>query len=134
LQKYAIFSSNLAGALPPAQQGVFLGWNYSNANAEACLVFNGSSAGLVIVDTYGQTWKERMRITSAGNVGIGLTNPQVALAVNGQIASIAAAANIDGSVPAVTGSLYAIATSNTQLTFRMRGSDGTWRQATLTLA
>ena len=77
---------------------------------------------------------ERMRITSGGNVGIGLTNPQVSLAVNGQITSVAAVGNIDGFVPAVTGSLYAIATSNTQLTFRMRGSDGTWRQATLTLA
>lgn len=74
-QKWAVFASNVAATLPPNINGVFLGWNYSGGGAEACLAFNGGTAGLVIADTTGSIWRQRVIITAAGQVGINQPNP-----------------------------------------------------------
>lgn len=72
----------------------------------------------------------RMTVLSAGNVGIGETSPDYKLDVNGTFGF-----SPGGSVtPVDNGDVVIEATNNTTLTFKLKGSDGVVRTATLTLA
>jgi hypothetical protein len=75
-QKWVCFGSNVGTVLPPNQSGIFFGANYSGGLSETNLAYNGSTTGLVIADTYGNTWKERMRITGTGYLGFWTSAPQ----------------------------------------------------------
>lgn len=66
----------------------------------------------------------------AGSVGIGETSPDYKLDVNGTF-GFAPGASV---TPVDNGDVVIEATNNTTLTFKLRGSDGVVRSATLTLA
>jgi hypothetical protein len=83
-QKWAAFCPNIGAVMPPNNNGVYLGWNYSGGAAEAVIAFNGGPSGLVLADTTGSTYKERLRVTAGGNVGIGGV-PGYKLDVNGDV-------------------------------------------------
>jgi hypothetical protein len=73
---------------------------------------------------------ERIRITSAGDVGIGETAPDYKLDVNGSF-GFTPGASVD---PADNGDVVFQLTSNTSLTIKAKGSDGIVRSVSLTLA
>ena len=77
---------------------------------------------------------ERLRITSAGNVGVGTAAPKALLHVAGGIYQTVFPDTTSDANLSVTGALYTYAPNNTSLIFRMRGADGVWRQGTLTLS
>jgi hypothetical protein len=72
---YNYFSSNSQAATLTNVQGLAIGWNRSNGGGETILVYNrgaGSTGGLAFSNNDGGTYNERMRLTSGGNVGIGV--------------------------------------------------------------
>jgi hypothetical protein len=73
---------------------------------------------------------ERIRITSAGDVGIGETVPDYKLDVNGTFGFTPGAS----VTPVDNGDVVFELTSNTTLTIKAKGSDGTVRSVALTLA
>jgi hypothetical protein len=80
-QKYFAFTGNTGSggsANPSSSSGLFLGWNRSNGEGESNIVYGigaGASPALQFASWNGTTYTERMRITSAGDVGIGTTAP-----------------------------------------------------------
>lgn len=73
---------------------------------------------------------EKMRLTSAGYLGIGETAPDYKLDVNGTIGFTPGSS----VTPVDNGDVVVEATNNTTLTFKLKGSDGTIRSGTLTLS
>lgn len=76
------------------------------------------------------TGQERMRITQAGNVGIGESAPDYKLDVNGSFGFTPGSS----VTPVDNGDVVIEATDNTTLTFKLKGSDGTVRSGTITLS
>lgn len=72
----------------------------------------------------------RATIDESGNVGINESAPDYKLDVNGSF-GFAPGSSV---TPADNGDVVIEATNNTTLTFKLKGSDGTVRSATLTLA
>jgi hypothetical protein len=73
---------------------------------------------------------DRMRIDTAGNVGIGETAPDYKLDVNGTFGFTPGAS----VTPVDNGDVVFELTNNTTLTIKARGSDGVVRSGTITLA
>ena len=73
---------------------------------------------------------ERMRISSAGDVGINETAPDYKLDVNGTFGFTPGAS----VTPVDNGDVVFEATNNTTFTVKLKGSDGTVRTGTITLA
>ena len=73
---------------------------------------------------------ERVRITSAGNVGIGEIMPDYKLDINGSLGFTPGSS----VTPVDNGDVVIEATNNTTLTLKLKGSDGVVRSGTITLA
>jgi hypothetical protein len=73
---------------------------------------------------------EKMRITNAGDIGVNETAPNYKLDVNGTFGFTPGTS----VTPADNGDVVVEATNNTTLTFKLKGSDGTVRSGTITLA
>ena len=73
------FGSDISNP-PAAGIGAYISAVSEDASPDTALTFGTRSAALLAVDA-----NERMRITSAGNVGIGITAPLVSLDVSGSI-------------------------------------------------
>ena len=77
--EYSYFTSNIAGVTPHSTtQGIALGWNKSGGAGESIIAHNkggGSGGGLVFANNDGGVYREDMRISSAGSVGIGTSTP-----------------------------------------------------------
>jgi hypothetical protein len=73
------FGNNLAGSVaPPENYGLTFGYNYTNGNGEANIVYGtgtGSGPGLVFASYDGTTYANRMLLDGSGRVGIGSNNP-----------------------------------------------------------
>ena len=149
-ERFRVDSTGLGiGASPTAKLDVFV--------ASGGLVFHGSNSsdggrglfmsvansgvgvGTGMLSTDGGSYSlllgvngsEKMRIDSSGNVGVGVTPSLEKLQVNGGIVLSPPATP---ATLATNGQLTVNATSNTNLRFSYRGSDGTTRVANLTLA
>ena len=96
----------------------------SNTNFQ---INNESAAGSI---AFSVNASERMRITSAGNVGINESSPDYRLDVNGAIGFTPGAS----VTPVDNGDVVFELTNNTTLTIKAKGSDGVVRSATITLA
>jgi hypothetical protein len=86
---YNYFSSNSQAATLADVQGLAIGWNRSNGGGETILVYNrgaGSTGGLAFSNNDSGTYNERMRLTSAGSLGILTTTIGSTLQVNGNAA------------------------------------------------
>ena len=74
---YVHFANNVGSTTLTNDKGLAFGWNKSNAGGESIIIANqgpGSTGGLVFAtNTSGGSYAERMRINSAGNVGINNT-------------------------------------------------------------
>lgn len=92
-----------------------VGTNYASAQADLTLFTSGL---------------ERVRVTNAGNVGINTTAPDYRLDVNGSFGFTPGTS----VTPVANGDVVIEATNNTTLTFKLKGSDGTVRTGTITLA
>jgi len=95
-QKWAAFCPNIGGIMPPNANGIYAGWNWSSGGAEAVIAFNGGPSGLVLADTTGSTWKERLRILANGNFGIAVSSPNYKLDVGGDV-NCAGAFRVNGA-------------------------------------
>ena len=101
--------------------GTYIGWNMLNGGAETDIVnFNSGSysGGFAFYNTTGTTFSSSspllMRITAAGNVGIGTTNPQTILSTGTTVSNIKLALYDDG---ATSTNLYGIGAANNAITF-----------------
>jgi hypothetical protein len=146
--------NNNTGAIATAAGNAILYFN--EVTKETRLVSQYSSGGFVTI-CVGSVANERARIDSSGYFGIGCTpsaklhvvDTSEQLRIGYDAANYASmTVNSTGQLkfsapltwrppasitPAVNGDLTVEATSNTQLTFRLKGSDGTVRSASLTL-
>ena len=100
--------------------GTYIGWNMLNGGAETDIVnFNSGSysGGFAFYNTTGSTFSSSspllMRITAAGNVGIGTTNPQTILSTGSTISNIKLALYDDGT----SANFYGIGAINNAITF-----------------
>jgi hypothetical protein len=130
--------------------GVAFSWNRSNGSAEMNIVNQYDNASLSfefaqktgastasVLYSFGLTghlWyisgAEKMRIDSAGDVGINESDPDYKLDVNGTFGFTPGAS----VTPVDNGDVVFEATNNTTLTVKLKGSDGTVRTGTITLA
>jgi len=130
--------------------GAAFSWNRSNGSAEmnivnqydnAALSFEfaqktGASTASVLYSfgTSSHQWyvsgAEKMRIDSAGDVGINESDPDYKLDVNGTFGFTPGAS----VTPVDNGDVVFEATNNTTFTVKLKGSDGTVRTGTITLA
>jgi hypothetical protein len=130
--------------------GAAFSWNRSNGSAEmnivnqydnAALSFEfaqktGASTASVLYSfgTSSHQWyvsgAEKMRIDSAGDVGINESDPDYRLDVNGTFGFTPGAS----VTPVDNGDVVFEATNNTTFTVKLKGSDGTVRTGTITLA
>jgi hypothetical protein len=147
--------NNNTGAIATAAAGNAILY-FNEVTKETRLVSQYSSGGFVTI-CVGSVANERVRIDSSGYFGIGCTpsaklhvvDTSEQLRIGYDAANYASmTVNSTGQLkfsapltwrppasitPAVNGDLTVEATSNTQLTFRLKGSDGTVRSASLTL-
>jgi hypothetical protein len=79
--------------------------------------------------TFSTVATERLRITSAGDVGINETAPDYKLDVNGTFGFTPG----DSVTPADNGDVVFELTNNTTLTVKAKGSDGVVRSGTILL-
>ncbi len=93
-------------------------------------VANGTYISFETTPIGSTTRSEVMRIDNAGNMGIGESAPDYKLDVNGTFGFTPGAS----VTPADNGDVVIEATNNTTLTFKLKGSDGTVRSGTITLA
>lgn len=91
---------------------------------------SGNYADLRFFTAASDTPVERLRIAYAGNVGIGETEPDYKLDVNGTFGFTPGAS----VTPVDNGDVVFEATNNTTFTVKLKGSDGTVRTGTITLA
>jgi len=96
------------------------------------MIFRWAAAGLFLLDNYAQdlTINQQHIFKSSGKVGINETDPDYKLDVNGTFGFTPGSS----VTPADNGDVVIEATNNTTLTFKLKGSDGTVRTATLTLS
>lgn len=91
---------------------------------------DGGGTGKYVASIRNQAGTEIIRVLPASRVGIGTTAADYALEVVGTV-GFAPGASV---TPAKNGDVVIEATNNTTLTFKLKGSDGVVRSATLTLA
>jgi hypothetical protein len=100
-------------------------WFGARNNENTGVIGSRTASGNIAFETYSGSWGERMRITSAGNVGIGTTSPSQPLTVAG-IARFENFVEFGGSIstPATAAAIYRPADNNlafsTASTERMR--------------
>jgi hypothetical protein len=104
-----------------------IGYDFINIGYSHGISFHTFAGSVTAGDTASS---ERMRITTAGNVGIGETAPDYKLDVNGTFGFTPGAS----VTPAANGDVVFELTNNTTLTVKAKGSDGTVRSGTVTLA
>jgi hypothetical protein len=83
---YVSGNAGAGGSTNPAYlQGMNFSWNKSNGGGESLITYTGAGGGSNIRFGIGywnnSTYSEQLSITSGGNVGIGITNPQADLHV-----------------------------------------------------
>jgi len=80
------------GSATSAYNGITFG---NNSNAEGFIGFVQNSSGYndFVIQSYAGSYSEKLRVTSAGNVGIGTTSPAQALSVVGNIIADGSAAS-----------------------------------------
>jgi hypothetical protein len=110
------FSGNVGGI------GIYAAENFTGTNNGTYVAFATTAIGAT-----GRT--ERVRISSAGNVGIGETAPDYKLDVNGTFGFTPGAS----VTPVDNGDVVFELTSNTTLTVKAKGSDGVVRSGTIVL-
>lgn len=113
----------------------YVSGNWTARATAATLLSIGAGAFIIYGDTGltdGNTYSptERMRVNTNGRVGINETSPDYQLDVNGTFGFTPGTS----VTPVDNGDVVIEATDNTTLTFKLKGSDGTIRTATLTLA
>jgi len=89
-----------------------------------------TTGDLVLYTSNAGSESEKMRVQYNGNVGINETAPDYKLDVNGSFGFTPGTS----VTPVDNGDVVIEATNDTTLTFKLKGSDGTIRTATLTLA
>ena len=106
------------------------------ASANRYITLTGSNGGAPVIGTsagdlaFSPAGSERLRIDASGNVGIGETAPDYKLDVNGTL-GFAPGSSV---TPVDNGDVVFELTNNTTLTIKAKGSDGTVRSGTVTLA
>jgi len=87
-QKYLSVTTNVGAggaANPSVSNALHLGWNRSNGDGESNIIYGtglGGGPGLEIASWDGTTYTSRVKVNSAGNVGIGTNNPTTLFDVN----------------------------------------------------
>lgn len=99
--------------------------NFGNGNTN--YIYSGNSSNIMVFAVNGS---ERMRISTAGRVGIAESAPDYQLDVNGAIGFTPGAS----VTPVDNGDVVFELTNNTTLTIKAKGSDGVVRSVALTLA
>jgi hypothetical protein len=126
-------AANVGGSI--VFRGCYTGTTVTEAAAIQALKSNGTAGQFGFDMSFhtrvnGGTNTEKMRIASAGNVGIGEASPDYKLDVNGPIGFTPG----DSVTPVDNGDVVFELTNNTTLTIKAKGSDGVVRSVALTLA
>ena len=115
-----------AGTVTSIQAGnASTGFVFGIDSADNCQIRTAQSVSIIFYNAA----TERMRITSAGDVGIGESAPDYKLDVNGAIGFTPGAS----VTPVDNGDVVFELTNNTTLTVKAKGSDGVVRSGTIIL-
>jgi len=124
--KLEVIGRTLVNSNVPDDTGVYLA---NSSTTGFGLRLDGGGTGKYVASIRNQATTEIMRVNPNGSVGIGLSSPDYALDVTGAV-GFAPGASV---TPVKNGDVVIEATNNTTLTFKLKGSDGVVRSATLTL-